>query len=77
MITEIIKGVIAIIIIGAAIASVFIMNAVAQNLLIPLAGFAFGYYFKQAEAPLVLKAKIAFGKKQTETKTEETETETK
>lgn len=67
MITEIIKGVIAVLVISAAIASVFIESAVAQTFLVPLAAFAFGYYFKQVEAPVVLRAKVALGKKQTQT----------
>lgn len=61
MTTEIIKGVIAIVIIIGAIVSIIIDNAIAQEFLIPLAVFAFGYYFKQSEQPIVAKCKTMFG----------------
>ncbi len=63
MITEIIKGVIATLVIAGAIASVFLKIVEAQTFLIPLAAFAFGYYFKQVEPPVVTKFKVAYGKK--------------
>lgn len=62
MTTEIIKGVIAIIVIVGAIASIFLSNPIAQNFLIPLACFAFGYYFNQVEKPITLRLKAAFGR---------------
>ena len=56
MTTEIIKGIIAVIIIGATVASIFIGDGSAQTFLIPLATFAFGYYFKQSvEVPVARK----------------------
>ena len=63
MTTEIIKGVIAGIVIVGAVASVFLGNLVAQNFLIPLAGFAFGYYFNQIEKPAITRFRAAFGNK--------------
>ena len=55
MTTTIIKGIIAIIIIAAATASVFIGDNTAQTFLIPLGTFVVGYYFKQVETPIVAK----------------------
>lgn len=63
MTTEITKGVIAVLITIGAIASIFIGNVEAQTFLIPLATFAFGYYFKQIEAPLGRKIQVALSKK--------------
>jgi len=63
MTTEIIKGVIAITIIIGAIVSIFLSDVIAQEFLVPLAGFAFGYYFKQSELPIAKRIKKAFGKK--------------
>lgn len=67
MTTEIIKGVIAIVIIAGAIISIFLSNSIAQDFLIPLAGFAFGYYFNQAEKPITMRLKTAFSNKKTDT----------
>lgn len=53
MTTEVIKGVIAVTIIIGAIVSIFLSDTIAQEFLAPLAIFVFGYYFKQAEAPVV------------------------
>ena len=55
MTIDIIKGVIAIIVFIAAIASVFIGEGSAQAFLIPLATFVFGYYFKQQIEVLITK----------------------
>lgn len=63
MTTEIIKGVIAVVIIIGAIVSIIIDNAIAREFLIPLAVFAFGYYFKQSEQPIVARCKMAFNNK--------------
>ena len=57
MTTEIIKGVIAVIVIVGAITSIFLSNPIAQNFLIPLAGFAFGYYFNRIEKPVAIRLK--------------------
>lgn len=61
MITEIIKGVIAVIVLVAAIAALFLGDSIAQTFLTPLATFAIGYYFKQVEAPVANRLKAAFG----------------
>lgn len=60
MTTEIIKGVIAVVIIIGAIVSIVIQDVIAQEFLIPLAVFTFGYYFKQSEQPVVARCKTAF-----------------
>jgi len=53
MTTEIIKGTIAVIIFAAGIVSLFVGDGGAQQYLIPLATFVFGYYFKQqVELPI-------------------------
>ena len=63
MVTEIIKGCIAILVIGGAIISLTIGDGNAQEFLIPLAGFAFGYYFKQVvEQPLTRRIAKMRGK---------------
>jgi len=56
MATEIIKGIIAVIVFTAGIISVFIGDGAAQQYLVPLATFVFGYYFKQSiEMPIAKK----------------------
>jgi len=56
MTTEIIKGVIAVIVFAAGITSLFVGDGGAQQYLIPLATFVFGYYFKQSvELPIARK----------------------
>lgn len=63
MTTEIIKGIIAVIIIAAAVFSFFIGDGTSQAFLIPLATFAFGYYFKQSiELPIAKKIAAARSK---------------
>lgn len=61
---EIIKGILAIIVVAGAVASVFITTtANAQDILVPLAGFAMGYYFKQVEIPVITRARSMFNNK--------------
>ena len=62
MITEIIKGVIAVVVVAGAITSVLIDKTIAQEFLVPLATFVFGYYFKQVELPAVKRVMAAFKK---------------
>jgi len=63
MTTEIIKGAIAVIVFAAGIVSLFIGDSVAQQYLIPLATFVFGYYFKQSiEIPITRRIKTARAK---------------
>ena len=63
MTTEIIKGIIAVVIFVAAVASVFIGDGSAQAFLIPLATFVFGYYFKQSiELPITKRIAAAKAK---------------
>ena len=62
MITEIIKGVIGVIVVAGAITSILIDKTVAQDFLIPLATFVVGYYFKQVELPAVRRVMAAFKK---------------
>jgi len=64
MTTEIIKGVIAIIIILTSIVSILIGDTVAQATLVPLATFVFGYYFKQSIETPIIKRITAIRKKQ-------------
>ncbi len=60
MTTEIIKGAIAVIVFAAGIGSLFVGDGAAQQYLIPLATFVFGYYFKQSiEIPVARKIKAA------------------
>lgn len=63
MTTEIIKGVIAVIVFAAGIASLFLGDGSAQQYLIPLATFVFGYYFKQS-VELPIARKIAEARKE-------------
>ena len=63
MTTEIIKGTIAVIVFAAGVVSVFIGDGAAQQYLIPLATFVFGYYFKQS-IELPITRKIAAARKQ-------------
>lgn len=56
MTTEIIKGIIAVMLMAAAVASVFIGDGSSREFLIPLGTFVFGYYFKQGvETPIVTR----------------------
>ena len=64
MTIEITKGIIAVIIVAAAVYSLIVGEAAAQGFLIPLATFTFGYYFRSNEEPVVRKFKATFGKKQ-------------
>ena len=60
MTTEIIKGIIAVIVFAAGIISLFVGDGSAQQYLIPLATFVFGYYFKQSiELPIARKIAAA------------------
>lgn len=60
---EIIKGVLAIIVVGGAVASAFIETTNAQTVLIPIAGFVLGYYFKQIEVPVAKNIMGVFRKR--------------
>jgi hypothetical protein len=63
MTRENVKGIIAIIIFMAAIASVFIGDGSSKDFLIPLATFVFGYYFKdKIEEPITRKVVKAMRK---------------
>jgi hypothetical protein len=59
MTQEIIKGALAVVILAGAITSVIMGNEAAAKFLVPLAIFAFGYYFKTAETPVVNRIKAA------------------
>lgn len=63
MTTENIKGTIAVIVIAAGIVSLFVGDGSAQQYLLPLATFVFGYYFKQS-VELPVTRKIAAVRKQ-------------
>lgn len=56
MTTEIIKGTIAVLVFVAGIVALFIGDGTAQQYLIPLATFVFGYYFKQSIEIPVMRA---------------------
>lgn len=58
---EVIKGVIAILVVAGAITSAFI-NVEASNILIPIASFVVGYYFKDGQDIAIGKIKELFKK---------------
>lgn len=59
MIKEYVKGALAVIIIGGAVYSAFVVTDASEKL-IPLASFVLGYYFKDVAGPVATGIKNLF-----------------